>query len=392
MLGFPIVDVIAALFIFLCFLPSIHKLRDIYQTPQSKFLLLFVMVILISNLVNGHYDALVDETVLFAKIAIFYFFVVLALSSTDKVRRVMLFIIIMMIFISYQGILQIDTGVNWAGGGLDEQGRMNWVGNFDGANITSVVFILTVPFLLEFIFTKWGWPYKIIAVVAGYFAIIGIYLTNSRAGFLGLVVVIAAFLFQRSKRKKLSVIIIVFITIALMAVAPSRMREIDDKDKSTRGRIEMWAEALDMLKYYPVVGIGKGRFEYYTKSLVAHNAFLQNLGETGLVGSFFWVGMIYSSIVGFRKVLKKESLEPRKISLYRGLFNSFLGLLFCLFFISADFELIYIWTAIITAVILIEDTVIKLERKDYMLISTYIVAFVAFIYIVINLFKAIYIY
>ena len=390
MYGFPVVDIIVLLFIVFSLLPSFHKVQEIYRMPQSKFFIVFVVAILLSNLMNGHFDMLVTETMLFLKIIIFYFFVSIAIDSPDQLKNTVLSLIFMMIFIAYQGILQFDTGLNWAGEGLDRQGRMHWVGNFDGANITSAVFVITIPFLLEFIFGKWGIFLTALSMLATYFAVYGIYLTNSRAGFLGIIVVVSVFCFQKSKRKILSVVLVMLVVVGLMAVAPSRMNEIDDKDKSTRGRIAMWGESLDMLKYYPLFGIGKGRFEQYTHDLVAHNAFLQNLGETGLTGSYAWIGMIYASIVGMIRVLRKDMLDPKRKSLYRGLFNSFLGLLFCLIFISADFELIYIWVAIITAVMSIEGIELRMGGKEYAAVGGYVVALVAGTYIVINLFKRIY--
>src|SRR6202022_40482 len=132
------------------------------------------------------------------------------------------------------------------------------------------------------------------------------------------------------------------------ALAPPRFSHVDMGDdsidaSSSRHRIDMWAEGLEMIKYNPVLGIGKGRFADYTGSLIAHNVFVQNMGETGLIGLFIWVAVVYTSFKPLPLALHHtEVISTGLASLSRALFVSSTGYLAASFFISTDLEPFYI--------------------------------------------------
>ena len=99
-----------------------------------------------------------------------------------------------------------------------------------------------------------------------------------------------------------------------------------------------------------IFGIGRGEFQHYTKSRVAHNAFVQNMGETGLLGLFFWVGMIYFALKCLSAVSKAEGLPPHLVSMGRGVSVSLIGYIAAASFITADeSELLYILMALAAA-------------------------------------------
>lgn len=382
------VDYIIMSFIFITLLPSFSTCINIIKLPQSKFFLLFVLAVFVSNLVNGHIDASFEQAIKYLKFIIVFFAIALSVNSFKKLKWLALYMVLMISFIAYQGVIQANTGTNWAGQSLYWADRIRWVGVFDGSNITALAFVTAMPFLLEYLFSSVG--YKIFSIASGGLILTGFYLANSRGGFLSLVAVIFAFMFTKIKRKKgvIAGFLLVFTLFAF--AAPTRMGEIDDPHKSTRGRIHEWEEALEMVRYEnPLLGVGKGQWTNFT-SKKAHNAFLQQLGETGLIGAFFWVGLVYATIVGTIRVYKKQEIEPSSRSLYRGYFLSFVGLLVGAFFISADNELLYIWMAILTAIIMMEKIDMKFSTKELKIIGMVEVAGVAVTYVAVNLFKMIY--
>jgi O-antigen ligase/polysaccharide polymerase Wzy-like membrane protein len=74
-------------------------------------------------------------------------------------------------------------------------------------------------------------------------------------------------------------------------------------DQSAEGRLEAWAEGLEMLKASPVWGVGWGQFTEH-HPLVAHNSFVHCFSETGLVGYFLWLATITLTIAGLRRVTR----------------------------------------------------------------------------------------
>jgi len=178
------------------------------------------------------------------------------------------------------------------------------------------------------------------------------------------------------------------------------MDEIDDHQSSARGRINSWETSLQMIRYNnPLLGVGKGQFNNYT-SLVAHNAFLQQLGEMGLVGAYCWLGLMYFTIKGMREVLKQKVIEAKRLSITRGYYLGFIALLAALqwepywasgtLFISEDHELFYIWIAMCSSVMIIEKTKVNILSKDLKIVGLILVSGVVLTYIAVNFFASLY--
>jgi putative inorganic carbon (hco3(-)) transporter len=72
-------------------------------------------------------------------------------------------------------------------------------------------------------------------------------------------------------------------------------------DDSAEGRLEAWAEGLEMLKSSPVWGVGYGQYTDYN-TLVAHNSFVHCFAETGLVGYALWLALIVFTLRGLHAV------------------------------------------------------------------------------------------
>lgn len=218
----------------------------------------------------------------------------------------------------------------------------------------------------------------------------GFYLANSRGSFLSLLAVFFFFFITKLKNKK-GIILGIILSLILLAVAmPSRMEQIDDSQKSARLRISAWCESLEMVRYHnPFFGVGKGQFEKYS-GRAAHNAFLQQLGETGLIGAFFWAGLIYATFKGLLKVLREKTLDPFKQSLYSAYLIGLIGFFVGLAFISADNEFLYIWLALCTSIMCIEELEMKFTVRDLKFIGGIGIASLIFAYITINLFKSLY--
>jgi O-antigen ligase len=67
-----------------------------------------------------------------------------------------------------------------------------------------------------------------------------------------------------------------------------------EADASAIERLEAWDVGIEMFRSSPIWGIGKSEFteNYY---LTAHNSFLLEAAELGLVGMILWLGVFYTS-------------------------------------------------------------------------------------------------
>lgn len=105
---------------------------------------------------------------------------------------------------------------------------------------------------------------------------------------------------------------------------------------SERGRF--WQVALDMFKENPILGTGLNSFDIkFNLSEIrsikydfagAHNIYIQLLGETGILGIFFYLGAIFSSFFNGIKavVVNKEAGRITWIALAIGMILLIYGL------------------------------------------------------------------
>jgi O-antigen ligase len=315
--------------------------------PQTKahfwLLVLWLIAIFASNLTSGLFDSAVEFTILFFKKAVIAVTFWFALNSLGKMRWLLMAIVTLTAALAYQGIYQKTHGFGWAGQPLYWDNRICWVGLWDGANVLSLLFVIAMPFVFEMVIGAWNWFVKLLALTCGALIITGLVLAASRGGWLALGVIVV--LYFKRRAGKVGVVLGPLVLAALLIVAPSRLSREDERDEgSTKGRIDMWAEGFEMFKYNPVFGIGKGQFVAYTSKLIAHNAFVQNMGETGSFGLFAWVGLIYASYKSLRIVRQAaaEIEDKRIVAVNETIYTSLTGYLAASMFISTDFDLLYL--------------------------------------------------
>jgi hypothetical protein len=175
----------------------------------------------------------------------------------------------------------------------------------------------------------------LLALTAGAL-VYGIYLTRSRGGAIALAIVLWRFAANRVGRLP-ALVLLVVLSAALMALDfGGRSLEADE---SASGRVEAWTEGFEMLKMHPLLGVGYGQFiDHHT--LTAHNSLVLCFAETGLLGSFLWVGLFVVTLLELRGVRHLAGTEPFDRSARRwaeGLQLSVFGFMAAAFFLSRTF-------------------------------------------------------
>jgi O-antigen ligase len=85
--------------------------------------------------------------------------------------------------------------------------------------------------------------------------------------------------------------------VTLMFVfGPSRMSTITPEDKSAYGRLVLWSAGLEMVKEYPIFGIGANAWGVKYDMFVAHNSFVESAAELGFFGLLPWVMVFVLSL------------------------------------------------------------------------------------------------
>ena len=134
--------------------------------------------------------------------------------------------------------------------------------------------------------------------------ITGIYFTHSRGAMLALTVVILL-----SARRKIGALPAAIgagcLLAGLMAVGWSGGRDVSMD--AGADRLDLWYAGMEMIKAHPLFGVGLNRFAD-AMGITAHNSVVICASELGLVGLYFWVMLIFSSM---RKAIRL-GVEPAR--------------------------------------------------------------------------------
>jgi O-antigen ligase len=127
-------------------------------------------------------------------------------------------------------------------------------------------------------------------------------LTQSRGGFLGMVVGLLALFHSRYGWKK-TLCLSVVVLPPLLLVFGGRQTDIDlsNKGDTAQARIHLWSEGLDCFKQSPLRGIGADQYAEKVGQ-VAHNSFVHAFVELGFFGGVLFTGAFYLALWSLYRV------------------------------------------------------------------------------------------
>lgn len=183
--------------------------------------------------------------------------------------------------------------------------RGRWLGVMGDPNHDAMALVGAVPLLL---FLVVGRGHNLFLRIAGALGagacLAGIVATHSRGGTLGLAVAVVAFALL-SRRKALAGMAVLVGAAGMLVLAPATFWQrnetvqLGEEDLSIEGRWEAWRVAGRIFQDHPLTGIGDSAFltawDHYAPidsgrlfghRYVAHNLFLEVLGQLGLIGVF----------------------------------------------------------------------------------------------------------
>ena len=196
---------------------------------------------------------------------------------------------------------------------LVEGFRGRWLGVLADPNHDAMALVGVVPILLYFATGKnQSWVKRLVGAVGVVVCLMGIIATHSRGGSLGLAVSVVVFALM-SRRKALASIVVLVAAAGVLILAPQSFWQRNEtiagyaEDVSVQGRINAWHVAFRIARERPLLGVGEAGFLSAWKQYaaidapikhpyVAHNLFLEVIGELGFVGLFGMVGLLLCSL------------------------------------------------------------------------------------------------
>jgi tetratricopeptide (TPR) repeat protein/O-antigen ligase len=184
------------------------------------------------------------------------------------------------------------------------------------ANYLAVIFPLTLTatvFPLMLVPAHIAWAFRLLWGSVSFFIGVGILLSNSRGGWIGLLLGSGIVLWGRAAHRatgtstgrsplRVALLSLVMTVLALAFVGVSARKQMDLRlDDTLQGevsgmtRVMLWADTATMIRDFPVWGVGLGAwstvFPHYQRPMLAggyfreaHNDYVELVAETGVVG------------------------------------------------------------------------------------------------------------
>jgi O-antigen ligase len=185
------------------------------------------------------------------------------------------------------------------------------------------------------VFNPKAGAFRAFGVAAALLMLVGVFLTLSRGGLIALLaILVGAILFAGGRRAAAlggACVVAVVGLVFFFGVASPDARERVTANDGGSGRTDIWNVGWRMVADEPIVGVGSGnfqnnaihyllapgavRFDEYLVDVpsVAHNAYLQVLAETGLIGLLLFLAIIAACVAAavraqhlFREVQDRE--------------------------------------------------------------------------------------
>ncbi len=243
-------------------------------------------------------------------------------TLTDFLRTIMYYLLIVnivtdekrlkgfiWIFILASGYEAISSALAYFGGSFVFAQGIDRAESLSGAdpNTLAVNLVLAIPFMVfAFVWTKNRFL-RLVLIGLSAAAIFTVAITGSRAGVIGLVLVLFFVWLLSPKRILTASVFLLVMAVGWVVLPPqykTRYSSIfnSEVDPSTQGRFDAWKAGVNMFIARPLTGIGVGNFavayasgDYSDRGhwLKAHSLYVQLIAELGMAGVLTFVPLIF---------------------------------------------------------------------------------------------------
>ena len=323
----------------------------VLERRTVRFQIFEILLTIFSVIVVASSVTAFDSSHSYQKLPDFFSWILIYVLIANTVDTEDRFLIFMLSFLLYSFKMSQYGTRSWAQDGFafrnwGTTGAPGWFQNSGEFGIQMCIFI---PIVVEFIVAlREHWPrwLRFAAWIVPVTAITGIVGSSSRGALVGLgSVVLWAIWTSRTKVRALAAAVVLMGLV--YAITPSEQKtrfQQAGTDETSVTRTTMWKHGLEMMRDYPILGIGYDNWTEYHDinygghGLLAHNTFIQAGSELGYAGLIVFMAMIATAFVINRRTrLLAGRLSDRGRFIFhmaRALDGSLIGLFVSGFFIS----------------------------------------------------------
>ena len=321
---------------------------DWHKSRANTPILLFILVMTISLFRSDFFRISLNDYITFLFYFILYFFIrnnitdKIELKSFIKIFYLISFIVSLYTLIQYYGYDPYLKGLPYLSSTI---GQKNWISNY---------LVMIFPIIFSYFLLENSKRKKIVFIILLSIIYTNLVICQSRGIWISiaLTTILAIYIifkfniltiFQENKRWLTSLLIIFLIITTIystenplnksaITVTERAISTFNEKDPSINTRMLIWRTTFEMIKDYPLLGIGIGTFrinylnyqakylkdnpdylKYYATAGEAHNEYLQMSAELGIVGLGVFLSILfifYSSILNYleKKINNKDKI------------------------------------------------------------------------------------
>lgn len=291
------------------------------RRPMTVCVIGLLAAIVLSQLQFGSiYDARTSGFD-FAKILLYFLLLLINLDTPAKFQKFLTSIVIFTVIAAglalaqYHQIVDIPALAAYEQREVDEEtgeiivfSRLCGAGIFNDPNDVCLLLMFTLMICLYRFLKPGAGPSRFVWLAPALLFLVTFLETKSRGGFIGLMVALNVLIISRIGFRK-AIPLWIVAAPAVLVVFGGRMTRIEVDGGTGQHRIQLWREALGLLRDHPLFGVGQGMLPEYTR-LVAHNSYVHAFAELGVFGGTLFVGAFYLAFTELRKLRTRPELTP----------------------------------------------------------------------------------
>nr|WP_279342522.1 O-antigen ligase family protein [Geotalea sp. SG265] len=324
--------------------------------PENRLILYILLWMVVTAPFSSHLGHTGRSILELLKTIVLYLGLLLFFRSKEDFRMVGRTLLFSVLTLSISGVF---TGITE---------KRSSVGTFYDPNDLALILIACIPFVTLHMKGQ-GLSIKIIALLAGVATIIQVVSTQSRMGFL--LLILAAFMYAFRERASLittakrAVIVGIFGILFLKVVTPEymlRIQTIFDANSTGSGRTYIWKRAVKMANSRPLTGVGFGAFnsaygqrlsrgdfeqvednKYNVAWKASHNTYLKILVEMGYPALLLYLLLVWRIMKNLKNVKSRfnDAFDMETCNKVNAVEGSLYLYLVGSFFLDQDFSSLF---------------------------------------------------
>jgi O-antigen ligase len=306
----------------------------------------------------------------YLKVVLMFIVMVNVIRSEKRLKAIIWVVLIASCVLSISALNDFEAG-NLALRGQRIEGAIG--GLFQNPNDLALHLVTIIPITFALLIASRLIIMKALYGLCLLLFVVGIVMTFSRGGFLGLIAATAIFVWRLPRRNKLLMpIILCPLLLAIVVLAPAGYgsRLSTTNDESAAARTDELKRSLYIAARHPLLGVGMDNYVLYSNfDHATHNAYTQVASEAGLAAAVVYVLLLITPIKQLRRIAQETGSERLRSRFYYfaiGLEASLVGYMVSSFFASVA----YLWYAYYLMAYVICLRRLYVADKDKMAVAT----------------------